>query len=142
MKRYLFAIRITIFLIVANSAIFEIVYGVNPHNDILLIFNITRALIVMYAGWLTIVNYENNLMKASLSGPLLIFIDHVIMGGGSIMIKDAMKLTGQGINALSVFGGIVVSYLMFLPIYMLFGYIGAQLARKYSKQELPPNNAL
>lgn len=101
-------------------------------------FNFLRIIAVIWAAWLLVDKKGSSVSAASLVGPLFLFIDHVVLGGGlgllttdfsQIQFGDEEKLPFDSIQ-FSYLVGIIISFLMFFPVTMVFGVLGGYMAKK------------
>ena len=130
MKNYLSILKLPIVVLIVNSILLEYISG-NAFG--LIVFNITRIVIVVWAGRLLVEKGSLSIAVASFAGPFLLFLDHVLMGGvGGLLIHDFsdIQLDNPIDNPeLTFFMGIIISYLMFFPIFMLFSAFGGYSAK-------------
>ena len=91
----------------------------------------------MWAAWLLVGAAGCSILLASLVGPVFLFVDHVILGGlGGLIMHDfsSIKLEpGQEWVAespeMTYMIGVFISFLMFFPVAMGFGALGAFLGK-------------
>ncbi|WP_144375307.1 hypothetical protein [Thiolapillus brandeum] len=131
MKNYLYILKLPIIALVVNSVLLEFTSG-NAFGPI--IFNITRIVIAIWAGWLLVDKENVSIAAAAFSGPFLLFLDHVLIAGvGGLLTHDfsALQLDNPTTSAeAAYFMGIIGSYLMFFPISMLFSAFGGYSAKR------------
>jgi hypothetical protein len=125
MKKYLAVIRRPIFFIIINFFLVNTLFAFLPSlGDIL--YNIGRISIIFYAGWLVIKKKVGGIWQAALTGAGIYFIDHVLLKGGIFLLNYLLKPQGLGLAA---FGGVLVSFIMLVPLALLIGAMGGLVAR-------------
>ena len=93
------------------------------------LFNIGRVVLALVGGWLVMSHGRAGLWLAASVGPLVMLIDHVILKGGFFVWAHyylPQAVQGEGLLAA---GGVLVSYVMFLPIAALCSLLGGLAAR-------------
>ena len=123
MKQFLKAILIPLCLVIINFILSTLLDG--PF----IIRTVIRMGAVFAGGWLIIYKEAGNLLHAALSGPFLIFVDHVLLMGGYILLVhfiDPARFEYQGLKA---YGGVIVSFLMFFWIPLLIAFLGGITAK-------------
>ena len=133
MKNYFFEIRWAIALILLNYLVMEAAATWLTEDKIDLLFTIGRGLVCIYAGWLVISNSVGGLWKASLTGALLLFIDHVFLKGGTYLWAYFFSPATFPFDGLMAFGGVVISYFVFVWVPMALACLGGIAARTYFK---------
>jgi len=128
MKKYLTVIRRPIFFIVINFFLVNTFLAFLPYSLGDILYNIGRISIVFYAGWLVIKKKVGGIWQAALMGAGIYFIDHVLLKGGIFLLNFLLKPQGLGLAA---FGGVIVSFIMFVPLAMLLGALGGFVARAW-----------
>jgi len=126
LRRPLFFIIINFFLVNTLAAFFPSHLG-----DIL--YNLGRISILFYAGWLVIRKNLGTRWHAALAGVFIYFIDHVLLKGGMFLLNYVMKPDGLGFAA---FSGVLVSFILFIPLAMFIGAMGG-LAARYGEEGTP-----
>lgn len=130
MKQYLNTIKVPIIIALLNVFPGNWLYSFLPGSIELGIFNIIRIANVFYAGWLITKNNVGGLLQAALSGPLLFLIDHILLKGGYFIIAQILNQSSADGKGFLAFGGVIVSYIMFLPLLLLVGFLGGWISRK------------
>ena len=114
MRRPAFFMLINFFLI--NTLLAFLPYGLGG-----LVYNIIRISLVAYAGWLVIRRNLGGIWHAALAGTCMYFIDHVLLKGGMFLLNYLFKPEGLGLAA---FSGVIVSFILFIPLAMTIGALG------------------
>lgn len=120
MKKYLNTIRLPIILAIINRIAGFYLYIHLPGISGDVAFNIVRLGVFAYAGWLMTAVGDYGIWKAALAGFLLLFLDHVIIKGGSFLSEGQWQ----------AFGGVVISFFMFVLIAMVISGIGGYMGKK------------
>jgi len=95
-----------------------------------IVFNAVRIAIAFSGGWLIVSAAHKSLWTAAAVGPLVLIIDHVLLKGGFFVLADYLwpeAAQGQGLLAA---GGVLISFVMFLPIAVLCSWVGGFTARR------------
>ncbi len=121
MKKFLAVLRRPIFFVVINFFLVNTLFSLLPNNIGSIIYNIGRISIIFYAGWLVTGKKAGGRWHAALAGIVIYFVDHVVIKGGIFLLNYVFKPEGAGLAA---FGGVVASFIMFLPLSMLIGMLG------------------
>lgn len=93
-------------------------------------FNIGRVAIGLLGGWFMVSAARRGLWMAAAVGPVVLVVDHVILKGGHFVLAHYLwpqALEGQ---ALLAAGGVLVSFVMFVPIAVLCSWAGGFAARR------------
>jgi hypothetical protein len=105
---------------------------------------------MIWAGYLVARTGQSGLWGAALAGALVMFMDHVLLKGGGFLLMHAVapetieSISHESLERefdspmhayLMAFGGVLVSYIMFLPFDMLLGFLGG-LAGRTSRRRL------
>lgn len=93
-------------------------------------FNVGRVAIALVGGWFMVSAARKSLWMAAAVGPLVLVVDHVILKGGHFVLAHHLwpqALEGQ---ALLAAGGVLISFLMFVPIAVLCSWAGGFAARR------------
>ena len=131
MKQYLNTIKIPIIFAIVNVFPGNYLYSLLPGSQIGLgIYNLFRFANIFYAGWLITKNTSGGLWQAALSGPLLLLIDHVLLKGGYFIIAQILIPSSSDSNGILAFTGVIVSYIMFVPLVMFVGFFGGLVSRR------------
>ncbi len=125
-KRFFVVMRLPIFLVVVNFFFVNTLFAFLPYNLGNISYNIIRIAIIFYAGWLVVRKDLGRTWHAALAGVLIYFIDHVVCKGGVFLLNYLFKPNGLGLAA---FSGVLVSFLMFIPLAMIVGALGGLAAR-------------
>ncbi len=133
MKKYLAVLRRPIFLVIINFFLVNTLFSLLPYSIGNIAYNIGRIAIVFYAGWLIVMKNVGGKWHSALAGVVIYFIDHVFVKGGIFLLNYLFKPEGMGLAA---FGGVVVSFVMFIPLSMIVGMIGGMVAQ--SRRERTP----
>ena len=97
-------------------------------------FNVGRVLLAFVGGWLVVSPGGAGLLVAAAVGPAVMLIDHVILKGGYfIWAHYHLPQAVQGDGLLAA-GGVLVSYVMFLPIAAFCSLMGGLAARNRSQR--------
>ncbi len=127
MKKYLAVLRRPLFFVVLNFFLVNTLFSLLPVSMGNIAYNIGRASIIFYAGWLVRSKKIGGIWQAALAGVVVYFADHVVIKGGLFLLNYLFKPEGMGLSA---FGGVVVSFIIFIPLSMLFGMLGGIAAQK------------
>ncbi len=104
----------------------------------MVLFNIGRLAIAAWAGWRVVSLGSGSLSQAALSGAIVFLIDHVFLKGG-YFLGEAVLTTGVDRHKyLLAFGGVCVSYLMFVAIPVGLAVCGGLAARSRKRAEDAP----
>ncbi len=131
MKKYLAVLRRPIFLVIINFFLVNTLFSLLPYSIGNIAYNIGRISIVFYAGWLVVTNKVGGKWQSALAGVIIYFVDHVLVKGGIFLMNYLFKPEGMGLAA---FGGVVVSFVMFIPLSMIIGMIGGAIAQSRRKR--------
>ncbi len=129
-KRFFKAMRLPIFLVVVNYFFVNTLLAFLPYNIGSISYNIFRIAIIFYAGWLVVRKDLGRTWHAALAGILIYFIDHVVCKGSVFLLNYLFKPEGLGLAA---FSGVLVSFIMFVPLAMIIGALGGLAARSGEK---------
>jgi hypothetical protein len=132
-KKFLAVMRRPIFLVIINFFLVNTLFSLLPGNIGAVVYNIGRISIIFYAGWLVAGKKVGGKWHSALAGIVIYFVDHVVIKGGLFLLNYLFKPQGAGLAA---FGGVVASFIMFIPLSMLIGMIGGLVAR--SRREKTP----
>ena len=126
MKRYLLGLKIVLLLAALNSALWLVLSHFIPDLITNILLNIARTALVLWAGWLVVVERIGGLWGAALAGALVLFVDHPVVGGGYFLV------TGEP----QAFAGVLISYVMFVWVAMLVGWLGGMAGTKLAGAKL------
>ena len=126
MKRYLLGLKIVFLLAALNSALWLVLPHFVPDLITNILLNIGRTALVLWAGWLVVTERIGGLWGAALAGALVLLVDHPIVGGGYFL------LTGES----QAFVGVLISYVMFVWVAMLVGWLGGIAGTKLARARL------
>jgi hypothetical protein len=126
MKKFLAVMRRPIFFVIVNFFLVNTLFSLLPGNIGNVVYNIGRISIMFYAGWLLARKKVGGKWQSALAGVVIYFVDHVVIKGGLFLLNYLFKPEGAGLAA---FGGVVASFIMFIPLSMLIGMIGGLVAR-------------
>jgi hypothetical protein len=132
-KKYLAVLRRPIFFVLVNFFLVNTLLSLLPNGIGNIVYNIGRISIMFYAGWLIAGKKVGGKWHSALAGVIVYFVDHVVIKGGIFLLNFLFKPEGLGLAA---FGGVVASFIMFIPLAMLIGMIGGLAAR--SRRESAP----
>jgi hypothetical protein len=94
------------------------------------VFNVGRAAITFFGGWFMVSSAHRGLWMAALTGPVVLVVDHVILKGGFFVLAHYFwPATVEGDGLLAAVG-VLVSFVMFLPLAMLSSWAGGFVARR------------
>ncbi len=133
MKKFLAVMRRPIFFVIINFFLVNTLFSLLPYDLGNIVYNLGRISLVFYAGWLVARKKVGGKWQSALAGVVTYFVDHVVIKGGIFLLNYLFKPEGAGLAA---FGGVVVSFIMFIPLSMLIGMIGGLVA--LSRQENAP----
>lgn len=125
-KRFFAVMRLPIFLVVVNYFFVNTLFAFLPYSLGNISYNIFRIAIIFYAGWLVVRKDIGRTWHAALAGILIYFVDHVVCKGGVFLLNYFFKPDGLGLAA---FSGVLVSFIMFIPLAMIVGALGGLAAR-------------
>lgn len=135
MKQYLYTIRFPIIAALVNSLIYQFTW---PTTGGLVVFSTIRILIAIWAGYAIVKSKVGAVAIASFAGPILLFFDHVFIGGTlGVITHDFSQLPANVLAGspfenqprLAYFLGVLLSFLMFFPVAMAVAAGGGLLAR-------------
>ena len=126
MKKYLAVIRRPIFFIVINFFLVNTLFSLLPNSFGDVVYNIGRITVIFYAGWLVVRKNIGGIWQSAWAGTAIYFIDHVVLKGGIFLMNWLIKPQGLGLAA---FSGVIISFVMFIPIAMLIASLGGAYAR-------------
>ena len=133
MKKFLAVMRRPIFFVIVNFFLVNTLFSLLPGSIGNVVYNIGRISIIFYAGWLVAGKKIGGKWQSALAGVVIYFVDHVVIKGGLFLLNYLFKPEGAGLAA---FGGVVASFIMFIPLSMLIGMTGGLVAR--SRKEKTP----
>jgi hypothetical protein len=133
MKKFVAVMRRPIFFVIVNFFLVNTLFSLMPNDIGNIVYNIGRISIMFYAGWLVAGKKIGGRWHSALAGVVIYFVDHVLIKGGLFLLNYLFKPEGAGLAA---FGGVVASFIMFIPLSMLIGMIGGLVAR--SRREKTP----
>ena len=93
-------------------------------------YNVSRIAIALVGGWLMVSAARGTLWMAAAVGPLVLLVDHVILKGGYFVLAHyfwPQAVEGQGLLAAL---GVLISFVMFLPVAALCSLAGGFAARR------------
>jgi hypothetical protein len=126
MKKYLAVIRRPIFFIVINFFLINTLFSLLPDNSGDIVYNIGRISIIFYAGWLVVRKNIGGIWQSALAGTAVYFIDHVVLKGGIFLLNWLIRPQGPGLAA---FSGVIISFVLFIPVAMIIAALGGAYAR-------------
>jgi hypothetical protein len=126
-------IRRPVFFVIVNFFLVNTLFSLLPNDIGNIVYNIGRISIMFYAGWLVAGKKVGGKWQSALAGVVIYFVDHVVIKGGLFLLNYLFKPEGAGLAA---FGGVVASFIMFIPLSMLIGMTGGLVAR--SRREKTP----
>ncbi len=132
-KKLWAVIRKPAFFMVINFFLINSIFVFLPHAIGNTFYNIGRIAVIFYGGWLVTRKKLGGKWLAAGVGVFLYFIDHVVLKGGIFLLNYVFKPDGLGLAA---FGGVIASFLVFIPLSMLVAMIGNFMA--LSRQEGAP----
>ena len=92
-------------------------------------YNVLRFLVIYYAGRAIIKTNEGGLFLAALTGPVLLFIDDVILGVMAMAVGQ-MFAPNTYHMVFEEFSGTILIYLISFPAALLGSFLGGYLYRK------------
>jgi hypothetical protein len=126
MKKYLAVVRRPIFFIIINFFLVNTLFSLMPDNFGDIVYNIGRISIICYAGWLVVRKNIGGTWQSALAGTAIYFIDHIVLKGGIFLLNWLIKPQGPGLAA---FSGVIVSFVLFIPVAMIIAALGGAYAR-------------
>ncbi len=126
MKKFVAVMRRPIFFVIVNFFLVNTLFSLLPNDIGSIVYNIGRISIMFYAGWLVAGKKVGGKWQSALAGVVIYFVDHVVIKGGLFLLNYLFKPEGAGLAA---FGGVVASFIMFIPLSMLIGMTGGLVAR-------------
>ena len=133
MKKFVAVMRRPVFFVIVNFFLVNTLFSLMPNDIGNIVYNGGRISIMFYAGWLIAGKKIGGKWHSALAGVVIYFVDHVLIQGGLFLLNYLFKPEGAGLAA---FGGVVASFIMFIPLSMLIGMIGGLVAR--SRREKTP----
>jgi hypothetical protein len=125
-KKFLAVMRRPAFYILINFFLVNILLAFLPYGLGDILYNLGRISIIFYAGWLVLRKKLGTIRHAALTGMFMYFIDHVLLKGGIFLLNFMFKPEGLGLAA---FSGVIVSFIIFIPVAMSVGAMGGFFAR-------------
>ena len=133
MKKFVAVMRRPVFFVIVNFFLVNTLFSLMPNDIGNIVYNGGRISIMFYAGWLVAGKKVGGKWHSALAGVVIYFVDHVVIKGGLFLLNYLFKPEGAGLAA---FGGVVASFIMFIPLSMMIGMIGGLVAR--SRREKTP----
>jgi hypothetical protein len=99
---------------------------------------VARLLIPAWAGWRVIGLKAGGLGFAAVAGAIPLFVDHVLMKGGYFLVASALAGGTQGHHLFLAFGGVCLSYVMFVAIPVAAALCGALVAQARMRARSAP----
>ena len=94
-----------------------------------IIFNVFRCAIAIGGGWFLVVKAGASLRRATLAGVLVLTVDHIFLKGGWFLVEEIFHPSSDHIGLLG-FGGVLISFVLFLPVAALLGWFGGWVGRR------------
>jgi hypothetical protein len=116
------------------GAVFGSRYSGNESLLTIVAWEVPRALVAGWAGWLVRARSAGGLLRAGLGGVLVFFVEHPI---ATSLVFLVMALVGDSSDTLMAIGGVMVSFVMFSPIAFVYGVAGGILAGLLGKRHAP-----
>jgi hypothetical protein len=95
-------------------------------------FALIRVLLVLWSGWRVIVLGGGSPLRASLAGPVFLFVDLVV-------VKGLYVLVGAGQTSrerLLTMAGVLATFVVFVPLATFLAWLGAVAARWRAKRNV------
>jgi hypothetical protein len=134
-RKYLAVLRRPLFLVVVNFFFVNTLFSLLPFAIGNIVYNIGRISIIFYAGWLIRKRNLGGVWRSAAAGIVVYFADHVVVKGGVFLLNYLFKPEGMGLSA---FGGVLVSFVLFIPLAMLIGFLGGLFAER--KEKIPSDS--
>lgn len=125
MKKYLAVLRRPAFFVVVNFFLVNTLFSLLPFEIGNIVYNAGRISIIFYAGWLVMSKRIGGIWQCGLAGAVLYFLDHVVIKGGIFLLNYLIKPEGLGLSA---FGGVLASFVLFIPLSMGIAMTGGFFA--------------
>jgi hypothetical protein len=125
-KKFYTVLRRPLFFIVINFFLINTLFGLLPNGISDITYNFGRIAIIFYTGWLVVHKKAGGRWHAALAGTVIYFIDHVALKGGIFLMNYFFKPDGLGLTA---FSGVIVSFIIFIPLSMLISMLGGLYAQ-------------
>jgi len=90
-----------------------------------LVWEVPVFALAAWAGWLMAARGDK-FIRAGLAGVLVFLVEHLIVHGATFILEAIIANVPDLLMAL---GGVVLSFLLFAPVYFIVGLCGAALAR-------------
>jgi hypothetical protein len=129
MKLFLKTVALPGTLLVLNYAL-QFLYSFVPAPFGVITFNLVRLLLAAWAGWRVTSRRIGGLTQAAAAGAVLLFVDHVIIRGGSFLVAQMVAPGWVDNKGFQGFGGVLVSYVMFVWIPVVFSIAGGVFGRR------------
>ena len=123
MKRYFLELKVVLLLAALNSGFWLSLSHVMPELVTNIIFNAVRTALVFWAGWHVIATLTGGLWGAALAGALVLLVDHPIVTGAYFLVSGEPM----------AFGGVLISFFMFVWVAMLIGWLGGLACSKWAR---------
>lgn len=134
MKKFIAVMRRPIFFVVINFFLVNTIFSLLPNDIGNIVYNLGRIALIFYAGWLVAGKKVGGKWHSALAGMVVYFVDHVVIKGGIFLVNYLFKPEGMGLAA---FGGVVASFIMFIPLSMLIGMLGGLVALSRAQKTSP-----
>jgi hypothetical protein len=125
-KKFLAVMRRPVFFVIVNFFLVNTLFSLLPGNIGNIVYNFGRISIMFYAGWLVARKKVGGRWQPALASVIVYFVDHVLVKGGIFLLNYLFKPEGVGLAA---FGGVLITFIMFIPLAMLVG----EAARLYAR---------
>jgi hypothetical protein len=129
MKLFLKTVGLPATLLVLNYAL-QFFYNFVPAPFGVITFNLVRLVLAAWAGWRVTSRGIGGLTQAAAAGAVLLFVDHVIIRGGSFLVAQIIAPPWVDNKGFQAFGGVLVSYVIFVWIPVVFSIAGGMIGRR------------
>lgn len=117
-------------LLALNYTLLRLLYSylTAPFGEIL--FNLVRLVLAAWAGWRVTRYAVAGLKTAAAAGAVLLFVDHVLIRGGSFVVAQLLVPEWVDNKGFQGFAGVLVSYVMFVWIPVAASTVGGLFGRR------------
>jgi hypothetical protein len=128
-RRFRSALALVALAAAVNSIAWAFVWKAVPGAPLL--FLAGRLSIAVWAGWRAVSLASSGLLGSALAGAMVFLIDHVIIKGGYFLFQAALSSGSESHAFALAFGGVCLSYVMFVAVPAVVGVLGGLAARAW-----------
>lgn len=133
----LYDLRFLFLVLFVNFVLFYFLGAYLNELIVNVLFNVVRFSVFFYAGWFVFKSTESGLVSVISLAALLAAFDHVFLKGGAFFFESLFDEKISISDALYPFYGVLISYVINVPIAIIFVYMGKTMGSKFfSKNEI------